>query len=78
MSNTALLQKQRVEVKTEGTLVVLKVGNSEMKMDYETAIQLSTWLRVRGKEAKRIAGDDSRHWTIIGVLDAVEGGERPW
>lgn len=73
-----LLQKQRIEVKTEGELVVLKIGNAEMKMDYETAIQVSTWLRVRGKEAKRIAGDDSRRWSIIGNLDAVQGGERPW
>lgn len=73
-----LLQKQRIEVKCEGELVALIVGNSEMKMDYETAIQLSTWLRVRGKEAKRNAGDISRHWAVIGRLTAVEAGERPW
>lgn len=75
---TTLLQRQRIEVKAEGELVVLKIGNAEMKMGYETAIQLSTWLRVRGKEAKRIAGDDSRRWSIIGKLDAVQAGERPW
>lgn len=73
-----LLKRQRVEVKLDGTLVVLKIGSSEMKMDYETAIQISTWLRVRGKEAKRIAGDDRRHWSVIGSLSAVENGERPW
>lgn len=73
-----LLKRQRVVVSTEGQLVVLKIGTSEMKMDYETAIQISTWLRVRGKEAKRIAGDDRRHWSIIGSLSAVESGERPW
>jgi len=73
-----LLQKQRIVVATEGELVVLKIGNAEMKMPYETAIQLSTWLRVRGKEAKRAAGDVSRHWTVIGQLEAVEGGSRPW
>lgn len=74
----SLLQKHRIEVAVEGTLVVLKVGNAEMKMPYETAIQLSTWLRVRGKEAKRLAGDTSRHWSVIGNLSAVEAGERPW
>jgi hypothetical protein len=58
--------------------VVLRVGNAELRMEHETAIQLSTWLRVRGKEAKRIAGDASRHWTVIGNLEAVEAGERPW
>lgn len=76
MSN--LLQKQRLAVSTEGPLVVLRVGNVEIKMEYETAIQLSTWLRVRGKQAKRFAGDDSRRWHIIGNLTAVEAGERPW
>jgi hypothetical protein len=75
---TDLLQKQRIEVKAEGTLVVLKIGNAEMRMPYDTAIQLSTWLRVRGKEAKRQAGDVSRHWSVIGNLTAVQGGERPW
>lgn len=75
---TTLLQRQRIEVKAEGELVVLKIGNAEMKMGYETAIQLSTWLRVRGKEAKRIAGDDSRRWSVIGNLEAVQAGERPW
>lgn len=73
-----LLQKQRIEVRTEGQLVVLQIGNTELRMEHETAIQLSTWLRVRGKEAKRTAGDASRHWTVIGNLEAVEAGERPW
>ena len=75
-----LLQKQRVGVRCEGELVVLSVGNSELKMDYETAIRLSTWMRVRGKEAKRNAGDSSRHWTVIGQLSALESerGFRPW
>jgi len=73
-----LLQRQRVEVVTKGELVVLRVGNSELTMEYETAIQLSTWLRVRGKEAKRNAGDVSRHWTVIGRLGDVEMGGRPW
>lgn len=73
-----LLQKQCIEVRTEGALVLLKIGNAEMRMPYDTAIQLSTWLRVRGKEAKRIAGDDNRKWTVIGNLQAVQAGERPW
>jgi hypothetical protein len=73
-----LLQRQRIEVRTEGQLVVLQIGNAELRMEHETAIQLSTWLRVRGKEAKRTAGDGSRHWTVIGNLEAVEAGERPW
>lgn len=75
---SSLLARQRLAVSAEGPLVTLKAGNVEIKMEYETAIQLSTWLRVRGKEAKRFAGDDSRRWHIIGNLTAVEAGERPW
>lgn len=75
---SSILQKQRIEVISEGSLVVLRIGNAEMKMEHETAIQLSTWLRVRGKEAKRVAGDNSRHWSVVGNLKAVIAGEKPW
>lgn len=75
---TDLLRPQRIDVRREGSLVVLQIGNAEMKMEYETAIQLSTWLRVRGKEAKQLSGDNSRHWSVIGNLTAVEGGDPPW
>lgn len=72
-----LLKMQRIEVRTEGELVVLKIGNTEMKMEYATAIQLSTWMRVRGKEAKLNAGDHSRHWSVIGKLTDLMSGGRP-
>ena len=74
----SLLNKQQVSVSTEGQVVVLKIGNTEIKMEYETAIQLSTWLRIKGKEAKRFAGDDSRKWSVIGNLESVQNGGRPW
>lgn len=63
-----LLTQQRVSVRAENDLVVLAVGNAEMKMPYEAAFKLSQWLRVRAKEAKKSAGDMSRHWSSIGVL----------
>jgi len=71
--NSPLLSRQRISVGTEGELVTLTVGNSTLKMPYETAIQLSQWLRVRGKEAKRRAGDVSRHWSAVAVLDGLKG-----
>jgi hypothetical protein len=74
---TALLKKQRIEVATEGELVVFRIGNAEMKMDHATALQISTWMRIRGKEAQRNAGAVA-HWSITGNLAAVEAGERPW
>ena len=73
-----LLKPQRINVYAEGELVVFEVGNSVMKMPYDVAIQLSTWLRIRGKEAKRNAGDTSRHWSVIGNLTDVLNGGQPW
>lgn len=74
----SLLKKQTVSVRTEGTVVVLQIGNSEMKMDYDAALQISTWMRVRAKEAKRVAGDNSRKWNVVGNLAAIQAGERPY
>jgi hypothetical protein len=69
--NSPLLSKQRLSVDVEGELVTLSIGNSTLKMPYETALQLSTWMRVRAKQAKAAAGDRSRHWSVIGVLDGL-------
>lgn len=68
-----LLTKQRIAVATDGgEQVILRIGDAEIRMGYEAAIQLSQWLRVRGKEAKRKAGDMSRHWSAIAMLEHME------
>ena len=67
-----LLKRESIAVATVHDRVVLKIGNAEMQMPYETALTLSQWLRVRAKEAKRFAGDNSRHWSAIGILDDAE------
>lgn len=67
-----LLAKQRIEVASEGDMVRLSVGNADLRMPYETALQLSHWLRIRGKESKRWAGDTSRHWSVLGVIDGLK------
>lgn len=69
--NSSLLSRQRISVDTEGDLVTLTVGNSTLKMPYETALQLSQWIRVRGKECKRRNGDMSRHWSVVASLDGL-------
>lgn len=53
-------------------MVKLSIGNTDIRMPYETAIQLSQWLRVRGKQAKRTAGDMSRHWSALAILDGLK------
>lgn len=69
--NSPLLSRQRISVEADGEMVALTIGNATVRMPYETAIQLSQWLRVRGKEAKRTAGDFSRHWSAVAVLDGL-------
>lgn len=64
--------KQRIAVRQEADMVVLTLGNADVTFDYETALQLSQWLRYRGKEAKRFAGDISRHWSVIATLGDAE------
>lgn len=68
-----LLSRQRLAVRAEGEQVVLTIGNADVRMPYEAALQLSQWLRVRGKEAKRTAGDMSRHWSVLGILENLKG-----
>jgi len=73
-SHANLLRRERIAVDVEGDLVTMRLGNVEVKLPYETALTLSQWLRVRGKQAKRTAGDTSRHWSVVGVLtDATRG-----
>lgn len=65
----SLLTPQQVSVGSDGELVTITVGNSTLTMHYEQALKLSQWMRVRAKEAKRLAGDASRHWSALAVLD---------
>lgn len=71
-SPSALMQKMRMEVETRGETVRLTVGSTQIDMSYEAAIQLSGWLRLRGKEAKKNAGDSSRQWRVIGFLEGLK------
>lgn len=66
------LQRVVFSAQAEGTCVKLRIGNAEISMSYEDAFKLSQWLRMSGKEAKRNAGDMSRHWSVIGRVTAGE------
>jgi len=70
--NSTLLSRQRMSVEIEGELIKLIIGNATIRMPYETALQLSQFLRVRGKQAKKMAGDNSRHWSAVGYLEGLE------
>lgn len=68
-----LMQKHRIAVESEGELVVMRLGNVEVKLPYQTAFTLSQWLRVRAKEAKRRAGDTSMTFRLLGTLRDAGG-----
>lgn len=55
----------------EGEQAGFRIGNSELRFSYEDALRFSQMLRVHAKKAKRRAGDMSRHWSAIAVLDGV-------
>ena len=71
-SPTALLHAAKLEVADRGDKVYLTIGNSVKVMDYQTALQLSQWLRMHAKKAKKTAGDMSRHWSAIGVIEGLK------
>lgn len=72
--NNNLLKQERISVVSEGELVVMQLGNVTVKLPYDTTLLLSQWLRMRAKEAKRRAGDKSRHWSVIGTLHDANYG----
>jgi hypothetical protein len=74
LNGSAILRRERIAVSSSGELVVMKLGNVEIRLPYETALLLSQWLRVRAKEAKRRAGDSSRHWSVVGTLHDANHG----
>ena len=75
VSNKNLLKQERIAVSSEGDLVHLQLGNVDIALPYETALLLSQWIRIRAKEAKRRAGDVSRHWSAIGSLHDASRGD---
>ena len=67
-----LLTPQALAVRSEGEIVVITIGNSDLRMHYVDALKISQWIRLRAKEAKRRCGDVSRHWSTLASLDALK------
>jgi len=65
--------------KTEGSLVKLTFGNVVITVEYDTALAMGAHLRLRGREAKRNAGDHSG-MTIraLGHLTDANEDEKRW
>lgn len=68
-----LLKPEVVKVDTDGgELVTIHFGNVPVTMHYEAALKISQFIRIRAKEAKRRAGDVSRHWSVVATLDGLK------
>ncbi len=75
----SLLESQNMLVSHELDTVWVEIGGRRLTMDYPTAIKLSSMLRTHAKQAKKFAGDASKHWTSEAVLtDAEENYKRNW
>lgn len=67
------LAAKSMRVAQEGSLVALTINRVTARMPYQAALQLSQWLRVRGKEARNAAGE-AAHWSQIVTGEAVAVG----
>lgn len=67
------LAAKSLRVTQEGVLVALTINRVTAHMPYQAALQLSQWLRVRGKQARNAAGE-SAHWSRIVTGEAVAVG----
>lgn len=74
----SLLKPDTVSVRADGELVAVNIGNIELKIGYEDALKLAQWIRHQAKQAKRNAGDMSRHWSVVGNLSAIENNSNPF
>lgn len=63
-----LLAEYRIAVSQDGAMVRLEIGKVTVHLPYDVALQLSQWLRVHGRQAKRFAGDDARIISVVGTL----------
>jgi hypothetical protein len=75
-TTSKFLVKQEIRVSHDAGLVTLHVGNSQLTLEYEGALEVSALLHAHGKEAKRNVGDTSRRWLVLGVLEDVEAREQ--
>lgn len=60
----ASLKARDIEVKAEGQVVKVRLGDRSLGLPYVAAPQIAQWLRIRGKMARNAAGE-KQHWSKI-------------
>ena len=69
----SLFRSEELAISDRGEYVEVRIGNSTLTFPYEDALRFSQLVRVHAKRAKRRAGDTSRHWSAIAVLEDADG-----
>jgi hypothetical protein len=64
---------EEVAVLDVGEHVEFRIGNSTLTFHYEDALKISQMIRVHAKHAKNRAGDQSRHWSALAMLEDLKG-----
>ncbi len=69
-----ILKAYEAAVEARGTSVFVKLGPCELGLPWEVCFILSQWIRLKGKEAKRNAGEMA-HWSKVEHAGAVANGD---
>lgn len=64
---SAPLLKRGLEVFAKGEIVTLRIGNVDLPMHYEHALDISRWVRIEARDAKSLTGR-SRTMRSLGVM----------
>lgn len=66
---------QRVDVETEGSVVVWYIGKARAKIRYRTAFRVAQHMRINAKDCMARVGDTKRRWFAAAQLE--EGTLKP-
>lgn len=69
-----VLAREKIKVAAEGSLVKVTMGATDLRLPYAAALTIAQWIRLRGKESKRRAGDVIRHWSDIPAAHLEQHG----
>jgi hypothetical protein len=73
----AMTQAQKVVFFDEGETCGYKInGEVVLRLHYADMFRFSQMLRMHAKRAKSNAGDTSRHWGVMGILEDAEKVKR--
>lgn len=69
---TPTFSAEEIKVSDVGENVEIQIGNSILTLPYPDALKISQMIRVHAKRAKRQAGDTSRHWSAMAILEDLK------